>query len=784
MANEVYYILLAPKSGEALKNDGEIILYASRDEANTAAVEARAANPDQHYLIEGPFTTDKLDWKARERARLADGTHKPLLPSLEVHCLPDHFAHVAKGDPTALAYTKHEADGVRDVQKRMNVTAYLKLYAPDVSPYEAAWLQEEHHHMVADAELLLATTPEEIVEVYTNYDEDAGGGVAASCMRYEKSQFTGSEHPVVAYGNSDLAVAYVKNGDGETTARTVVWPARRCYSRLYGNERSLPALTAALRKAGYKASCGYYGGGSGNSEHSLEGARLRAVWDENRKGRLIVPYVDECSYGELDSKKVWITLRNSQPSQRMVQIKDTSGVSSVQGPRCPSCRNFVTNEEDFVNAFTTYPQSEDHVTRCCENCSFVCYGSKLRFSTNVVQRSAIDGHYYAYEWAKANMPACGLCLEFMPASLLTMARMSLDKPSSPTCPSCCETTFWCEEAKELTHLSLQARKLNLGTRKKVTIGNQVRLKDRGYSLLSKRAAEHPDYSELHALAMAEAASGERKVYLLLNNGKPLLTRPGVPRTITGFIEARDNARSGLTIALDSEELRARIPRVGSVVRVINAYQFDEAKGSIGRIVSAEAGVYRREYLVRLADGRDAFCGNDDIEVLPAMPEGVVMMTRPDPVPGALVHFCCPSSPRFGQRGVIDEIDRTDQASPVFVVKFSDGSSRRASRNRIQMIGEHPQGDLFCGPRLPAMPIPVPPDPNHVYSVGDRVRFTPRCVDVSIPRHEVGRFGTVIHVGRDGAPDYVESDGGNRWSVRRESVEPLDSPDAQLRELLG
>ena len=775
MANEVYYILLAPKSGEALKKDGEIILYASRDEANTAAVEARAANPDQHYLIEGPFTTDKLDWKARERARLADGTYKPLLPSLEVHCLPDHFAHVANGDPSALAYTKHEADGVRDVQKRMNVTAYLKMYAPHVGPHEARELQNAHHQTVADAELLLAKTPDEIVDVYTNYDDDCRG-VNTSCMRYEPGYFAGSEHPVVAYGDSDLAVAYVKNHAGETTARTVVWPEKRCYSRLYGSERSIPALTTALRKAGYKASCGYYGGATGNSEHSLDGARLRAVWDEKRKGRLIVPYVDECCYGELDIEKKWITLRSSQPSQRVVQIKETSGVASVQGPRCPACRSYVADEADFVNAFTTYPSSENHTQVCCEVCSFICVGTEQRYAVNSVGRSVVNGAFYATEWAKKNLPCCGTCAVFAPVELLTMARMELDKPPSLTCSSCCESTFWCEEAQMLTYETLRAHKLDVGSRKKISIGGRNRLIDRGYSILSQQAAEHPDYTELHRWASDEAKTGLKMYYLLLDlyYGRPVLSSPGNPRMEFGVASALRVAKrlGGATVAQDSGELRARIPRVGSIVRVISPVGFSEAKGSIGRIASTGSGVYGRDYFVRLADGRDAFCSVNDMEVLPALPEGVVFMDRPDPVLGATVVFCYPGSPRFNQRGVIDEIDRTDGDSSVFVVKFPDGSSRRAQANRIQMVGEHPQGELFCGPRMPSAPSPALTDPDHVYSVGDRVRFTPRCVDVSIPHHEIGRFGTVTHVSRDGAPDYVESDGGNRWSVRRESVEPV------------
>ena len=72
--NEVYYILIAAKSGEVYKDaSGEVELFPDRGDANEKACALRAANPDQHYLIEGPKTKDSLNWQAREAARLADG---------------------------------------------------------------------------------------------------------------------------------------------------------------------------------------------------------------------------------------------------------------------------------------------------------------------------------------------------------------------------------------------------------------------------------------------------------------------------------------------------------------------------------------------------------------------------------------------------------------------------------------------------------------------------------------------------------------------------------------
>ena len=86
-----------------------------------------------------------MDWRTRERQRLETHVYKPLIPDLAKLCPPDHYAHVGKfpvkkgGDAVAstIAFTKTEADGLRDIQRRMRVARYLIDYCQPMTVGEA-----------------------------------------------------------------------------------------------------------------------------------------------------------------------------------------------------------------------------------------------------------------------------------------------------------------------------------------------------------------------------------------------------------------------------------------------------------------------------------------------------------------------------------------------------------------------------------------------------------------------------------------------------------------------
>jgi hypothetical protein len=779
MPNEVYYILLAAKSGEAHKQgDGEIKLYPSRDAANTDAIALRETNPDQHYLIEGPHTKDRLDWQARERARLDDGTHTPLIPELAQHCKPGHFAHVAKGDPRSLAYTKNEADGIRDIQKRMNVSAYLEAYAPTLDSYQRAELQRLHQNMAAETELLIATDGDDIQEVYQHHNDE--GGVGTSCMRHDLDEFQGSEHPVQAYGDSDLAVAYTKDDRGRTTARAIIWPAKRCYSRMYGGDRYLPELKRLMMAAGYKPSSGYYGHCSGASEHSLAGARLRAIPDRNDRGRFIVPYVDEGSIGILSDDRQWITIARGEDAPvgaKVLSLKSTDGVARLIGPRCPSCRSDRTGDALFTPAYRSYPADEARVSQHCSNClnsyTFVCMGTGQRYNNNEVARSDTPGGTYARAWAVANLPVCSCCGGFNRPEQLLHYRSSLDAKLTKVCPSCAsDYAFWCEETEALTSNDLRVRALDVGARKRIAFGDVNKLIDRSTSILAPSMATDPHWIELHTIALAEVEHGLVTLCQInIHTGAPVtnLTGRSVERYL-GVVSALRAVRVGHKPVRWTQEIEDLIPHVGDWVKVSDALNFPEADGCIGLVLDTCTHP-THSFMVRLTDGREAFCPCSSLTKVPT-PDGASIMPKTDPHIGETVMFNHFSSPRFGQRGVVEKIENDGPLSggPTLTVRFPDGSTRRAAPVRLQRIGPEVEPD----PTLP-MDLPVPAQPSnvayrppHVWQLGDRVRLLPNCVEVSIPAREIGQEGVVIRISFERLVVRMETghaSTGNEWNVR-------------------
>ena len=785
MPNEVYYILIAAKSGEAHKVEDKLVLYETRDDATTDAAALHEANPDQHYLIEGPHTTDRLDWKARERARLADKTHLPLIPVLVQYTKPEHFAHVAKGDPRSLAYTKNEADGIRDIQKRMNVAAYLEVYAKQLDSYRRAELQRMHQDMAAEAELLIATNGDDIQEVYQRHN--GAGGVGSSCMRHDTNYFEGHAHPVQAYGDSDLAVAYTKDEHGRTTARAVVWPARKCYSRMYGGDQYLPELKRLMVAAGYRPSKGYYGHCSGASEHSLEGARIKAIKDKNNQLCYIVPYLDECSIGVMDEAREWITITCDPPAgAKTISVKETCGVSRVSGPRCPSCRSTATGDAPFVRAFNTYPADETQVSQHCQNCvgsyTFVCAGTGQRYNARVVERTHSNSQNYVKAWAEANLPMCGCCGSFNRPEMLLSYRATLKPDLTKICSSCAANgAFWDEEEETLVTNELRVRTLDVSSRKRVVFGSTAKLIRRSYSILSKRAEADPLWSELHAIAVDEETHEPRSLCQInLNTGTPVtsLNDRAVHQRF-GVIQALRNWRIGCKIVAYTPMIEALLPHVGDWVRVKDARGFPEADGCLGQITPEEE---RSSYSfsVTLTDGREAFCKIEGLTKLSAEEaEGLVLATRSNPRVGETVMFSHHSSPRFGQRGVVESIE-TIEEKEFLTVRFPDGMSRRAAPVRLQRIGPEVEPD----PGLPMdLPIPERPSnvayrPPHVWQVGDRVRLLPNCVNVSIPAYVIGQEATVISL-MDGQPRSIRMETGyprtgGEWYIRPEMVNLIEA----------
>ena len=199
-----------------------------------------------------------------------------------------HFAHISHNDPRLLAYTKSPAHGELGQRLPIKPGRYLtQFYGDTLTP-------EQIKHWAScvrgtSMSLHITTDPKEIIQIY--------GTVGVACMshstrHYRSAAYNGGLHPTISYTKGDLAVAYLAP---EATApglpkiavaRAVVWPARKLYSRAYGDSE---AMRAELDAQGYTAG-------------PLDGAR---IWTpscsrEMHLGAVTCPYVDHVKWARLD----------------------------------------------------------------------------------------------------------------------------------------------------------------------------------------------------------------------------------------------------------------------------------------------------------------------------------------------------------------------------------------------------------------------------------------------------------------------------------------------------
>lgn len=322
------------------------VSYATRDEALAARVDG--------YTVSRLVTNEEsCAWRQREAERFYDGTYTrvPWHNTLEsinryrtgdeqttAARMLDHFAHVSLDNPGMIAYTADEAKGVDDKQMRVKPGKYLTEFGASIFSAEEI-LKFASHVKAFTAGVQFAKTANEIARVYVS------GHGFNSCM--DARNFDYDDTPVRAYAYKDLAVAYIGSLD-ETSerptskdrvlARAVVWPDKKLYSRVYGEEE---LLEKALQSLGYVA------GG-------MRGARIAAI--ESSRGRYVMPYVDCCSYADLktdeDGNEYFVLGRGDYDT------KPTCGYTGDSGNTCSNCGEECDEDESYC--------------RSCEESSYFC----------------------------------------------------------------------------------------------------------------------------------------------------------------------------------------------------------------------------------------------------------------------------------------------------------------------------------------------------------------------------------------------------------------------------
>lgn len=345
---------------------------------------------------------DDSTWHNREQARFDSGEYTPLCDLLAARVANYErkngtrlFAHISKKNPLLIAYTKDAIKGAQDKQSLLSIPAFVELVAPaSEQEYKnlLVSLQGEIAAQFIPAEFLIAETESDIESVYTNHAKS--GNIGVSCMRYSASNFPRVNdrvyHPVRVYAAGDLAIAYKQNDEGLTTARALIWPSKKLYSRVYSDsENGDSSFHEALRRAGYSKSR-YYG----HDFESMSGARLLRV--ENDKSNLVIPYLDEVGHVS-DNGENLIIDRNGE-----LGAMETSGEIRLAGECCDSCGDQY-DESDLRTVYTDsrMHDSESWCEHCRDNNTFYCHGYEETFADSV-DYSIVDGDTYCDRYINNN----------------------------------------------------------------------------------------------------------------------------------------------------------------------------------------------------------------------------------------------------------------------------------------------------------------------------------------------------------------------------------------------
>jgi hypothetical protein len=347
-----------------------------------------------------------LNWRDRELRRLVTGEYESLPWCAETWWaerpeeMRHHYAHVSKEKEAFVAYTESPEKGEQDRQTRCKAGVYLTRFFSEVlTPKEIQeWtriLQGERDD--SDLSFSIARTPDEIEEVYTNGP--------ASCM--SGTDFDCEEHPTRVYGDSDLAIAYIKKPsdyhDEDIASRALIWPERKIYGRIYPTpdrydtgarrdsaNREYERLLRALKREGY-------------SQGDFSGAYIRAI-EGPRDGSFIMPYLDGGYY-------VTPVMRDGEDFFRMGTRGDycASETCGVIYPRgrfvCERCEDHCDEDETYtVN--TSRHSSEQWCESCYEHSTFYCHGHDETYSDNCESVEGPSGETVSLYYAESRLAFC------------------------------------------------------------------------------------------------------------------------------------------------------------------------------------------------------------------------------------------------------------------------------------------------------------------------------------------------------------------------------------------
>ncbi len=285
---------------------------------------------------------DKDVWKLHERLRFFRGrraAYSDIPPTWRKRDFlsgtaldPRHpsynFPHVSIKNPGVLAFTDDDDKGQRDIQTQMKPGKYLKqfigekltlMYGENQANALIAQMAAEFGNFSQPEKLRFADTAEEMVRVYTHGP--------ASCMSHATENYAGGVHPMNTLAAGDIQVAYIERRPNEVTARTIVWPEKKIWNRIYGDAARLRPL---LEAQGYKASNG----------DGFNGARVAKIKSKNHNDMVIAAYIDGHPWAKESEDGSHLII----DPDGVILAQQTSGVADL-GTLCKICeKKGRTNE--------------------------------------------------------------------------------------------------------------------------------------------------------------------------------------------------------------------------------------------------------------------------------------------------------------------------------------------------------------------------------------------------------------------------------------------------------
>ena len=305
-------------------------------------------------------------WREREVARFESGEYIQVPWFDRDHLrqfveerpeLRDHYVHISKADLTKVAFTDSAEKGEADIQTRITVRRYLDRYMTDImTTDDKNYFCERFSGLSVDiTDMKLAKTADEIQHVYENGPD--------SCMSHEPEYYQSPFHPTRVYAAGDLAVAYLER-DERITARALVWPEKKTFSRIYGDGGRLLSI---FERLGWHDSYN-----KADEKFLFTGAKMTRVPHPRHKHVLVIPYVD--AGGVIDcGTHLEMTKHDGELSCHVDRNNRVIGLTEPVEPehdyRCENCEEEC---DDTMVVHISRHRRQDWCSNCANDCTWRC----------------------------------------------------------------------------------------------------------------------------------------------------------------------------------------------------------------------------------------------------------------------------------------------------------------------------------------------------------------------------------------------------------------------------